>query len=174
MNKEKFNVIYKKEIKKNFNIKLYTIQEEDAIEWVAEIAELPGCIGVGDTPEEALAAVDDAKRSWIEIALIDGKYIPEPRSICAFDYSGKFTLRLPKALHRDLAEAAALEEISLNQYLLYLITKNHHEKKVQRVQISFTANIKHADDIIPAQHSRWSQPSFILKDIETRGTGCVQ
>jgi antitoxin HicB len=46
--------------------------------WFAKVVELPGCITEGDTPEEALAMVRDAQRSWIEVALEDGASIPEP------------------------------------------------------------------------------------------------
>jgi antitoxin HicB len=157
MRNEKVNKEYEQEIKKNFSIKLYPLQEEETIEWVAEIAELPGCIGAGDTPEEALLALEDAKISWIEIALADGKLIPEPSNKNNLEYSGKFTLRLPKTLHRELAEVAAAEEISLNQYLLFLITKKHYEKQVRKVDITFTAEIKKANDIVPVQYSRWEQ-----------------
>jgi len=157
MRNEKVNKEYEQEIKKNFSIKLYPLQEEETLEWVAEIAELPGCIGAGDTPEEALLALEDAKKSWIEIALADDKLIPEPNNKSNLEYSGKFTLRLPKSLHRELAEMAAEEEISLNQYLLFLITKKHYEKQVRKVDITFTAELKQANDIVPVQYRRWEQ-----------------
>lgn len=119
---------YKREMNKDFRIKLYPIENEDSsIEWAAEIPELPGCVGGGDTPQEALAEVEDAKKAWIEVALGDGKKVPEPKSFGDNALSGKFTLRLPKSLHRDLAEEADEENISLNQYILFLIAKHHYE-----------------------------------------------
>lgn len=39
-------------------------------------------------------------------------------------YSGEIKLRVPKILHQELARKASLENTSLNQYLLYLISKN--------------------------------------------------
>jgi antitoxin HicB len=166
MRNEKVNKEYEQEIKKNFSIKLYPLQEEETLEWVAEIAELPGCIGAGDTPEEALLALEDAKKSWIEIALADDKLIPEPNNKSNLEYSGKFTLRLPKSLHRELAEMAAEEEISLNQYLLFLITKKHYEKQVRKVDITFTAELKQANDIVPVQYRRWEQRNQDYKGME--------
>jgi antitoxin HicB len=50
--------------------------EEDG--WSATLPELPGCVGAGDTVAEALAMVEDAKRSWIEASLLRGLPIPEP------------------------------------------------------------------------------------------------
>ena len=34
-------------------------------------------------------------------------------------YSGKLVLRIPRSLHRELKEAAEIEGVSLNQYMLY-------------------------------------------------------
>lgn len=39
------------------------------------------------------------------------------------EYSGKLVLRIPRSLHRSLKEAAAIEGVSLNQYMLYKLAK---------------------------------------------------
>lgn len=95
----------------------YTIElvRQDGSTWFARVLELPGCMTEGDSPEEAAAMIQDAMASWIEIALEDNQPIPEPRP--AEEYSGKFLVRVPKSLHRDLVEAAASENVSLNQYI---------------------------------------------------------
>jgi hypothetical protein len=36
--------------------------------------------------------------------------------------SGKLVLRLPRSLHRSLKEAAKLEGVSLNQYIVYKLS----------------------------------------------------
>ena len=36
---------------------------------------------------------------------------------------GRFTLRLPETLHKELEERAQLEGISLNQYIVYTLTR---------------------------------------------------
>ena len=81
--------------------------------WVAEVAELPGCLSQGATPEEAAAKIRDAMRGWVSVGLEDGQAIPEPGDD---GYSGKFVVRVPSSLHRDLARAAAEEGVSLNQF----------------------------------------------------------
>ena len=95
----------------------YTIElQRDPEEgWFARVRELPGCMSQGETGEEALAMIQDAMRAWLEIALEDGEPIPEPRT--DDDYSGKFVVRVPRSLHRALAEAAARDNVSLNQYI---------------------------------------------------------
>ncbi len=56
--------------------KIVLMPEEDG--WSALIPDLPGCIGAGDTVEEALIMLEDAKRGWLESAIAHGDPIPEP------------------------------------------------------------------------------------------------
>ena len=90
--------------------------------YVASFPDLPGCITCGETEEEAVKNALDAKKAWLEAALEDGLAIPAPDSLEA--YSGQFKLRLPRSLHRSLAEHSQREGISMNQYCVYLLAKN--------------------------------------------------
>ncbi|MBQ7728031.1 MAG: type II toxin-antitoxin system HicB family antitoxin [Clostridia bacterium] len=90
--------------------------------FVVSFPELPGCLTSGKTAEEALENARDAKESWISAALEDHIAIPEPDEDRV--YSGQFKLRIPKSLHRSLAEHSRREGISLNQYCMFLLTKN--------------------------------------------------
>ena len=38
------------------------------------------------------------------------------------DYSGKLVLRIPRSLHKSLKEAAKVEGVSLNQYMIYKLS----------------------------------------------------
>ena len=51
-----------------------------------------------------------------------GMEIHEPDSL--EDYSGQFKLRIPRSLHRALAEHSQREGVSMNQYCVYLLSKN--------------------------------------------------
>jgi len=82
--------------------------------YFAEIEELPGCMTEGDTEEEALVMIEDAKKAWLETALARKLHIPEPT---LDEYSGKFNVRLPKFLHRQLAYKAKQEHVSLNTFI---------------------------------------------------------
>lgn len=90
--------------------------------FVASYPELPGCMSCGETVEQAAANAADAKAAWLQAALDDGVVIPEPAG--QDDYSGQFKLRIPKSLHKALAEHSRQEGISMNQYCLYLLTMN--------------------------------------------------
>jgi predicted RNase H-like HicB family nuclease len=136
-NKEKF-----------YGMRVYPMNTDSkTVEWVAEFPDLPGCVGSGDTPEEAVTMVIDAKKAWIEAAIEDDKNIPEPSNLYESDYSGKFTLRLPKTLHRELTIQADYEGVSLNQYIIYLITKGLNreisatKEKVSEIRLQIEANI---------------------------------
>ena len=58
----------------------YTIEltpDEDGV-WFASIPLLKGCITQGDSREDALVMLDEAKELWLETALAEGIPIPEP------------------------------------------------------------------------------------------------
>lgn len=110
-----------------YKIVLYPAKEGG---FVVEIPDLPGCISQGDDLEDAYKMIEDAKRSWIELALDNGREVPEPRdSSSEDDYSGKFVLRIPKSLHRTLSEKAKEESVSLNQYIAYLLARGSGESQ---------------------------------------------
>ncbi len=101
----------------------YTIELQRDAEagWFVRVQELPGCMSQGDTAEEALAMIQDAMSGWLEVAIEEGLSIPEPRP--EEDYSGKFVVRVPKSLHRDLVLAADREGASLNQFINTILAR---------------------------------------------------
>lgn len=97
--------------------------------YIASFPELCGCITCGETVEKAVANAIDAKKEWLAAAIEDGIDIPTPET--TENYSGQFKLRLPKSLHKQLAEDARRDGISMNQYCLYLLAQNNalHSRK---------------------------------------------
>ena len=102
--------------------KLEIVPDVEEGGYVARYPDLPGCISVGSTLEEAVNHVLDVKKEWFIAALEDGIVINEP--VAHGSYSGQFKLRIPKSLHCSLAEHSKAEGISMNQYCLYLLTLN--------------------------------------------------
>ena len=98
------------------------VEDRDEGGYVVSFPELPGCITCGETVESAVANAEDAKREWITAAMEEGITIHEPDDL--ENYSGQFKLRIPKSLHRSLTEHARREGISMNQYCVYLLSKN--------------------------------------------------
>ena len=98
------------------------VEDKDEGGFVVSYPELPGCITCGETIERAVENAADAKKAWLEAALEEGIEIHEPGSL--EEYSGQFKIRMPRSLHRDLAEHSKKEGISMNQYCIYLLSKN--------------------------------------------------
>jgi antitoxin HicB len=89
--------------------------------FVGEIKELPGCVTQGETEAETLANLNEAMELWLEAALKQRLPIPEPESQRA--YSGKLLLRLPKSLHGKLADAAETDGVSINQWIVSVLSE---------------------------------------------------
>lgn len=116
--KKKFEKELEKYLKLPYRLELIPDIEEGG--FVASYPDLPGCLSCGETESDAIANAADAKKTWLIAALEDGIQIPEP--ISENSYSGQFKLRLPKALHKSLAEHSREEGVSMNQYCVYLLS----------------------------------------------------
>lgn len=93
--------------------------DEDAA-YVAEVFDLPGCMGHGATEPAAAANAHEAAELWIEVARQERRRIPEP-SITGKPASGVFNARLPRWLHQQLQRRAARERVSLNSLVVSLL-----------------------------------------------------
>ena len=103
------------------------------------IPTLKGCISVGETVAEAMEMIAEAKELWLETALQEGWPIPEPQEEEIRTYSGKFVVRLPRSLHRALAESAEAEGTSLNQLVLMLLAEGLAQRQQPRPLPRFRA-----------------------------------
>ncbi len=102
--------------------------EEDCC-YVARVSEFPGLSAFGETPEEAVKEAKIALDGFIKVYEEDGCSLPEPETLK--QYSGQTRLRLPKSLHAALSEEAKIEGISLNSFIVYLLSEKHILKKVE-------------------------------------------
>lgn len=101
---------------------LRMLTEEEGGGFFIKYPDLPGCMSDGETAEEAIQMGEDAKKCWLQSKIEQGKEIPLPFS-SNNKYNGRITVRTPKSLHKELIEKADAEGISLNQYLVYLLSK---------------------------------------------------
>jgi predicted RNase H-like HicB family nuclease len=62
---------------KDYHVNLFYSDEDEG--YIADIPDLKHCSAFGETPEEALREVLQAKKAWIEAAIANGKPVPEPR-----------------------------------------------------------------------------------------------
>lgn len=54
------------------------VEDSDEGGYVGYFPELPGCITTGETVEETVSNMKDAKKAWLEAAIEDGFSISEP------------------------------------------------------------------------------------------------
>ena len=65
--------------------------------------------------------VKEAMTLWIETSLEAGLPVPAPSAMT--ETSGKFLVRAPKSLHRQVAEAAACDGVSLNAWVNVVLAR---------------------------------------------------
>jgi predicted RNase H-like HicB family nuclease len=94
--------------------------------WRATVRELPDLAEFAETREEAFDLALDAIESLKATALEDGKPFPEPIED-EEEYSGRVTLRMPKWVHRAAALRAMDQDVSLNWYIVTMLTASLNE-----------------------------------------------
>ena len=60
-----------------YHINVFWSEEDEG--WIADVPDLPGCSAFGQSPQEALAEVLQARDAWIATAKEAGDPIPPPR-----------------------------------------------------------------------------------------------
>ena len=105
----------------NYNVVVRRIASEHGTQFEARVREFPDLTEYADTPQEAYELAIDAINTVVEVFEKKGRTLPEVADV-PVDFSGRVTLRLPKALHRALAEAAEEDDVSLNQHLVNVLS----------------------------------------------------
>lgn len=86
---------------------------EDDSEYVGLCAEFPSLSWLAETPETALKGIRTVVHEVVTDMLNNDEPVPEP--LAAKQYSGKFMVRVPPDVHRQLAIQAAEAGVSLNR-----------------------------------------------------------
>lgn len=97
-----------------YSINLFWSDEDGG--YIAVSPEFPGLSAFGKTAEKAIAEAQVALELFAATYEEEGLSLPEPQVVQR--YSGQTRLRLPKSLHRQAAQIAEVEGISLNQLIV--------------------------------------------------------
>lgn len=89
-----------------------TWSEEDS-EYIGLCAEYPSLSWLASEPDAALRGIRQVVADVVADLQMNGETIPEPLAVKKF--SGRFMVRIPPELHRQLALEAAESGISLNR-----------------------------------------------------------
>ena len=114
------------------NYKIEILKADEGEGYVLHCPELKGCVTCADTVEQGIKMIEDAKKCWVTACLEDNISIPEPND-CS-DYSGQFKIRIPKSLHKSLAERSRQEGVSMNQLCMYLLSSGTGTAQSQQRQ----------------------------------------
>lgn len=134
-----------------YRIEIVPIGEADGGGFMAKLPQfgVQGIVGDGDTVREALEDLEANKKERFERYLAEGLSIPEPESESE-DYSGRFVLRMPKFLHRDLSRAAKVNGISLNHYVTTLLSLNFENDRLTSIISGIQEDIQSLNQCIGA------------------------
>lgn len=110
----------------------YTIilRQDEEGDMIAEMKELEGCTAHGKDANEALEMLREFQKAWIERRMESGQYIPEPEKDDDLP-SGKWVQRVPRTLHRQLADMAKVEGVSLNQLVTSMLSQQLGSQSLQ-------------------------------------------
>jgi predicted HicB family RNase H-like nuclease len=86
---------------------------EDDKEHVGLCAEFPSVSRLAQTPESALKGIRKLIADVVKDMNDNGETVPEP--LASRNYSGKFMVRVPPDVHRNLVIKAAESGVSLNR-----------------------------------------------------------
>lgn len=103
--------------------------EEDKV-FVATVPEIEGLNAFGTTPEKAIKELNEAKELFLETLQEDGEEIPEPDFF--IQHSGQLRIRIPKSLHTSLSQEAKKEDISLNTFIVHLLSERNTLARIKR------------------------------------------
>jgi predicted RNase H-like HicB family nuclease len=112
--------------------------------YVVVFHDLPGCMTQVENLTELPEMAEDARTGWIETEYEQGHDIPLPSQ--PEEYSGKFNVRLPRSLHRVLAEEADRQRVSLNQYVVMLLSRGDAQAQVERQLTEISYRLDHVSD----------------------------
>ena len=90
---------------------------EGSVCYVASHPELPGCMSHGDTPEEAMSNLSEAKKLYIKTLLKKGESVPLPRSstVAIWQIAGAEVTVSPEEPYLIVSEVSPIEPLEQNR-----------------------------------------------------------
>jgi len=156
-----------------YKVEIVPIAEDEGGGYMARLPQFGamGIVGDGDTKAQALADLEKNQHERFQYYLDEGLEIPEPE-VADDDFSGRFLVRLPKFLHRELAQAAQKNGVSLNQYVCTLLAMNFQTDRLAATLTGMQEEIQSLNQCVGAlkYHVRKTEP-LGRYDMQTHLTG---
>ncbi len=129
-----------------------------SIKWSDEdngfIATIPGIQGLsafGVKRNKALSELNIAAEAYFESLKNAGRPFPFEEKIIT--YSGQLRLRMPKSLHAALASGAENDGVSLNTYIITLLSEGRIEKELLK-------KVKYIEKMLEVMNSKEMSDSY--------------
>jgi predicted HicB family RNase H-like nuclease len=111
----------------------------------ASVAEVPSLATYEDSPEHAYATIIEDIEALHALAVQHGHEFPAPLAERGSEASGRVTLRLPRTLHQRLAEQCVVEDVSLNTYIISLLSETLTARSISdRVTVALQTHVRAA------------------------------
>ncbi|WP_018296647.1 type II toxin-antitoxin system HicB family antitoxin [Corynebacterium lubricantis] len=88
---------------------------ENDQEFIATILEFPSLSWLAEDKQDAISGAQSLVEEVVRDMIANNEKVPSP--LGQREFSGRFNVRLPKSLHRDLAISAEREGVSLNTFV---------------------------------------------------------
>ena len=165
----------------NYPVEIIKIPEANGGGYQARIPLLGkyAFLGDGDTIEEAIKELEQTKEYLFRKYLEEKIPIPEPEEEDEDkEYSGRFVLRIPKQLHRHLAQESKKNDSTLNQYCLYLLTRKSYlntiQEEITEIKNEIKSVFKHIKEIdYKIDRSDWHYKAECFNEITVDFRKCA-
>ncbi len=150
-----------------YPLELQKLSPEEGDGWVARIPLLGRLLfkGHGETKEEAIKSLYETAESIFAEYETRGLKLPLPSESRA-DYSGKLVLRLPKYLHQRLSEEAETDGVSLNTYLISLLSDSTRSPRTIKHMANLDAQLNAANISLRSLVSYQKETSYLLQSMK--------
>jgi predicted RNase H-like HicB family nuclease len=108
---------------------------EDDQTFIARCPEFPDLMTDGETPENAIEEMKTVLSMAVDVLEEKGREIPAPLLYQPGTYNGTITIRTSGTLHRNLAESAQVEGLSLNAYVCQMLAERDALRRVYRALV---------------------------------------
>lgn len=115
---------------RNYPVEVFEIATTEGNEWMARFPDVRGCVGGGETPEEALHEALENLEFHLESLEKLGLPIPEPSKVQT-TFKGNISVRMSSGLHEQVSYLAKKEDISINQFIVEAISERVGKVKTE-------------------------------------------
>ncbi len=138
-----------------YNFKVSQELVEGIPYWIARCLDVDTIVGQGNTPDEAIAELEENEAAWLEFAPEMGIKIPEPKITSQRKkYSGHFALRVSPIMHEVAVNRAKEQGVSLNQYVSDALSYYNGMSDIKEREIAFAQGSETTSQIFKYRNSK--------------------